>query len=86
VVIGLAGMGAGSLTHEGARGLVFGVEIGLVVAAVGGIVTIVSPYIEWWADTLPPQRLGLFGAILLLVGFALQSLQYWATLLNVEVR
>jgi hypothetical protein len=35
---------------------------------------------------LPPQRLGVFGAVLLLVGFALQSLQYWATLLNLQIR
>lgn len=66
--------------------MVFGLQIGFIVAAVGGIVATVSPYVEWWADSLPPQRLGLFGGILLLAGFALQSLQYWVTLLNVEVR
>jgi hypothetical protein len=38
------------------------------------------------ADSLPAQRLGVFGAILILAGFALQSLPYWATLLDVQVR
>jgi hypothetical protein len=55
------------LRHEGARGLVFGLEIGPVVAAVGAVVATVSPFVEWWAD-------------------ALQSLQYWVTLLNVRIR
>jgi len=63
---------------------VFGLEIGFIVAA-GAIVATVSPY-EWWADTLPAQRLGVFGALLVLISFALQSLQYWGTLLNVPVR
>jgi hypothetical protein len=85
-VIGVAGTLAGAVAREGAQGVVFGLEIGLVVAAVGAIVATLSPYVEWWADTLPAQRLGMGGALLVLVGFALQSLQYWATLLNVEVR
>ncbi len=85
-VIGLAGALAGSLTHEGARGLMFGLEIGLVVAAVGAVVATVSPFVEWWADALPAQRLGVLGTVLLLTGFALQSLQYWVVLLNVRVR
>ena len=84
--IGAAGALAGSLTHAGARGLLFGLEIGLVVAVVGGVVATISPFVEWWADRLPAQRLGVFGTVLLLAGFALQSLQYWVTLLNVRVR
>lgn len=60
---------AGRLTHEGPRGVEFGLEIGLVVAAVGAVVATVSPYVEWWADTLPSQRLGVLGTALLLVGF-----------------
>lgn len=86
LAIGLAGILAGALMHTGPRGAVFGLEIGLVVAAVGAIVATVSPYIEWWADNLPGQRLGLFGAMLVLLGFALQSLQYWAVLFDVQVR
>jgi len=84
--IGLAGTLAGAAAHEGARGVFFGLEIGLVVAAVGAIVATVSPFVEWWVDSLPAQRLGLSGAVLVLAGFALQSLQYWTMLLDVQVR
>jgi hypothetical protein len=86
VVIGAAGVLAGSLTHAGARGLLFGLEIGLAVAVVGAVVATVSPFVEWWADTLPARRLGALGTGLLIAGFALQSLQYWVTLLNLRVR
>jgi hypothetical protein len=41
------------------------------------------PFIEWKADHVPAKRMGVFGVGLLLVGFALQSLQYWAALLDV---
>ena len=80
--VGVAATVAGSVTEQGIRGVWFGLEIGCVVAAVGAIVASISPYIEWWADALPAQRLGVFGLALLLAGFALQSLQYWAALLN----
>jgi hypothetical protein len=86
VAIGGAGLVAGILTHEGGRGPLFGLEIGLVVAAVGTLIAWVSPTIEWWADALPAQRLGALGAVLVLLGFALQSLQYWIALFNVQVR
>jgi hypothetical protein len=85
LMIGLAGALAGALAHERGIGLLFGLEIGLVVAVVGGIVATVSPFIEWWADNLPERRLGFFGAMLVLAGFGLQSLQYWAVLLNAPV-
>lgn len=85
-IIGLAGIIAGTLTHAGARGVGFGLEIGLVVAAVGAAVGLFVPSVERWADSLPPRRLGVLGAVLLLAGFALQSVQYWVTLLNVAVR
>jgi hypothetical protein len=35
---------------------------------------------------LPSRRLGVLGTGLLLLGFALQSLQYWVVLLNVPVK
>lgn len=85
-VIGVAGLLAGTLTREGLRGPLFGLEVGLVVAGAGAIVATPSPFIEWWADRLPERRLGIFGATLVFAGFALQSLQYWAVLLNIPVR
>jgi hypothetical protein len=69
--IGIAGILAGTLTRQGLRGPLFGLEVGLVVAAVGAIVATLSPFIEWWADRLPERRLGIFGAILVFAGFAL---------------
>jgi len=46
----------------------------------------IFPFVEWWADALPSRRLGVFGTALLVLGFALQSVQYWVTLLNMPVR
>ncbi|HEV2440701.1 MAG TPA: hypothetical protein VGX97_11635 [bacterium] len=86
VILGLAGALAGAATHESGRGLGFGLEIGVIVAMVGAVVALLSPFVELWADALPSRRLGALGAGLLLAGFALPSLQYWVTLLNVRVR
>ncbi len=85
-IIGVAGALAGALTQDRMIGPVFGLEIGLIVAVVGGIVGTVSPFVEWWADHLPERRLGAFGALAVLSGFGLQSLQYWVVLLNIPVR
>jgi hypothetical protein len=85
-VIGMAGVLAGTLTRAGIRGLLLGLEVGLVVAVVGAFVATLGPFIEWWADRLPERRLGIFGATLVFAGFALQSVQYWAVLLNTPVR
>jgi hypothetical protein len=38
------------------------------------------------ADHVPERRMGAFGVGLILIGFTLQSAQYWAVLLNVTVR
>jgi hypothetical protein len=46
LMIGAAGALAGVLTRERGTGLIFGLEIGLVVAIVGGVVATVSPFIE----------------------------------------
>ena len=86
LIIGVAGVLAGALTQERMIGPLFGLKIGLIVAIVGGIVGTVSPFVEWWADHLPERRLGAFGALLVLSGFGLQSLQYWVVLLNIPVR
>jgi hypothetical protein len=53
---------------------------------VSAVVSIFSPFVEWWADKLPPRRLGAFGSILLLFGLVLQSLQYWVTFFDIPVR
>ena len=45
-----------------------------------------NPYIEYYADHLPERRLGVVGiALMLLCGFAMQSLQYWVALFDIRL-
>jgi hypothetical protein len=62
----------------------FAIRVGLVTGIVTGVGVTVSPYIEYYADSLPERRLGAFGIGLILCGFALQSLQYWLALFDVH--
>jgi hypothetical protein len=73
---------AGHRDHPIAVGLKTGLTIGVVTALAGSCM----PFVEWTADRLPERRMGVLGVGLILVGFTLQSLQYWATLLDVTVR
>src|SRR5258708_4971873 len=54
----------------------FAIRVGLVTGIVTGVGATINPYIEYYADNLPERRLGVFGIVLILCGFALQSLQY----------
>jgi len=63
----------------------FAVRVGLVTGLVTAVGTTVNPYIEYYADRLPERRLGVFGIVLLLCGFALQSVQYWVAILDIPV-
>jgi hypothetical protein len=63
----------------------FAIRVGLVTGIVTGVGATVNPYIEYYADNLPERRLGVFGIVLILCGFALQSLQYWFALLDVRL-
>lgn len=82
----LAGIIAALLTHGSNGALGFGLLFGIVAGTVSAIVSIFSPFVEWWADHLPARRLGAFGTAILLLGLVLQSLQYWVVLLNVVVQ
>jgi hypothetical protein len=53
-----------------------------LVTAVG---IIINPYIEYYADRLPQRALGVLGIALILCGFVMQSVQYWVSLLDVQV-
>jgi hypothetical protein len=64
----------------------FAVRIGLVTGAVTAVGIIAIPYIEYYADNLPERRLGVFGIALVFCGFALQSFQYWLTMLDIAVQ
>ena len=63
----------------------FAIRVGLVIGVVTGIGGAVVPLIEYFADHLPERRLGAFGIVLILCGFALQSFQYWVVVLDVRV-
>jgi hypothetical protein len=63
-----------------------GVKAGLAIGVVTAIATTWVPFVEWTADHVPEKRMGVYGVGLILVGFALQSVQYWVALLNVSIR
>ena len=63
----------------------FAVRVGVVTGLVTAVGIIVNPYIEYYADRLPQRALGVLGIALILCGFVLQSVQYWAALLDVKV-
>jgi hypothetical protein len=81
---GVAGYISAITAGERATAVSVGLEIGLVIGMVTTIVIACTPFIEWIADHVPEKRMGVFGVGLLLFGFALQSIQYWVTLLNLS--
>jgi hypothetical protein len=74
------------LYHHPDRALDFGLRIGLTTGVVSFILATATPYIEWAADRVPEKRMGVFGVVLILAGFSLQSVQYWLALLDVQLR
>jgi hypothetical protein len=73
------------VAHQRAQALSVGVRTGLAIGVVTAIVNACTPFIEWSADHVPEKRMGVFGIGLILIGFALQSVQYWLSLLDVSV-
>jgi hypothetical protein len=69
-----------------AKALSVGVKAGLVIGVVTAIASSFTPFIEWSADRVPEKRMGVFGVGLILIGFTLQSVQYWLALLDVSIR
>jgi hypothetical protein len=63
-----------------------GLKAGLTIGVVTAIASACVSFIEWIADHVPEKTMGVFGIGLILTGFALQSLQYWAALLDVRIR
>lgn len=68
--------------HAFAVGLRAGLAIGVVTVIAGSC----TPFVEWMADRVPEKRMGVLGVGLILIGFTLQSAQYWAVLLDVHLR
>lgn len=63
-----------------------GVRAGLATGLVTAVFMTFTSFIEWSADHIPEKTMGVVGLALILAGFALQSVQYWVVLLNVDVR
>lgn len=72
--------------HRGGNALAIGVKFGLVFGVVTGIFSACTSLVEWGADHVPEKSMGVFGVGLILIGFALQSVQYWVALLDVTIR
>jgi len=68
--------------HAIAVGLRMGITIGAVTAVAGACI----PLVEWTADHMREKTMGVFGVCLIIIGFSLQSVQYWLALLDVSVR
>lgn len=66
--------------------LAVGLKAGLAIGIVTAVSSAFTPFVEWKADHVPERRMGVFGVGLILVGFALQSVQYWLAFLDVTVR
>jgi hypothetical protein len=63
-----------------------GGTVGGVLGGVGlGVVVGSAAQVMWWIDHLPKQRMGIFGTGLILVGLAVQALQYLISLLDVHI-
>jgi hypothetical protein len=77
----LSSLIAGQREHA----LGIGLRTGLATGVVTAVVTAYMPVVEWTADRIPEKRMGVFGVGLILVGFTLQSVQYWLALLDVRV-
>ena len=74
----LSALVAGQRANPFSVALRVGLSIGLVVA----ILSAFTSFIEWGSDHVPQKSMGVFGVALILVGFSLQSFQYWATLFD----
>jgi hypothetical protein len=73
------------LVHRLEHAWSFAIRVGLVTGIVTGTLGAVIPLIEYYADNLPERRMGVIGVGLILLGFGLQSFQYWVMLLDVRV-
>ncbi len=83
---GIAGCISGVVASQGSRSVGLGLRMGITVGLVTAVAIALSPWIEWTAENAEDRRLGTFGIGLILTGFVLQSVQYWAVLFDVPVR
>jgi hypothetical protein len=81
----LAGYISALAADRRANALSIGMKAGLVIGALTAIVNTCMSFIEWSADHLPERRMGVLGVGLILIGFALQSVQYWLALFEAGI-
>ena len=74
-----------AFVHHIEHAWIFALRVGLVTGLVTGVGVTINPFIEYYADNLPERRLGVFGIVLILCGFTLQSLQYWLAFFDVKL-
>jgi hypothetical protein len=79
----VAGYISALTSHQRANALDVGLKDGLVIGVVTAIASACTPFVECEADHVPERRMGVFGVGLIIIGFALQSVQYWVALLDV---
>jgi len=82
----IAGYVSAVTTHQRANALSVGLQAGLVIGVVTAIAGACTPFVEWFADHMPQKGMGVLGVGLILIGFSLQSVQYWLALLDVSVK
>jgi hypothetical protein len=58
-------------------------HLGLTVGIGTAMIATISPFVEWYADNLPPRSMGYLGAVLFMIGFAIQSIPSLFVLLGV---
>jgi hypothetical protein len=80
----LTGYVSSLVAHQREHAIAIGLRSGLMIGLVTAVAMACTPFIEWMADHLPERRMGVFGVGLILMGFALQSVQYWVALLSVR--
>jgi hypothetical protein len=77
----LAGYLSSLVAQHREQAVAIGLRSGLAVGLVTAIIIPFMPFVEWTADHVPERRMGAIGVGLILLGFALQSVQYWLALL-----
>jgi hypothetical protein len=82
----VAGYISAAIAREQTQAWAFGIKAGVAIGLVTAIVITFAPFIEWTADHVPAKRMGVFGVALILIGFALQAVQYWVALMDIPIR
>jgi hypothetical protein len=81
-----AGYISAAVARQQMHALSFGIDAGLTIGIVTALANASMPFIEWITESVPDKRFGVFGVVLILCGFGMQSVQYWIALLDVAIQ